>query len=214
MAHIVPPAIEEYAMQHSTPESELLEQINRETYLKVLQPHMLSGPLQGAFLQMMVRLLKPRRILELGTYTGYATLCMARAMPEGARLITIDKNEELKEQVEQYLEKAAVAHAVEYHIGRAEQVIDSLEGNFDLVFIDADKANNLVYYQKIIDRVNTGGLIIADNVLWKGRVLEEEGNEKGHTRNIKKFNAYVASDSRVETVMLPLRDGLLLAYKL
>lgn len=214
MARIVPPAIEEYATQHSTSENDLLARINRETYLKVLQPHMLSGPLQGAFLRMMVRLLKPGRILELGTYTGYATLCMAQAMPEGARLITIDKNEELKDQVEEYLASASLTHAVEYYIGRAEQIIDSLDGSFDLVFIDADKASNLVYYQKIIDRVNTGGLIIADNVLWKGRVLEKESDAKGHTRNIQEFNAYVASDSRVETVMLPLRDGLLLACKL
>ncbi len=196
---------------HSTPETVLLKKIRRETHLQVLMPQMLSGPAQGALLAVLVRLTRARRVLEIGTFTGYASLWMAQALPDDGLLHTIDRNEELEDRVRGYFDESDVGHRIIYHWGDAREVIPTLDETFDLVFIDADKDNYQHYYELIIDKVRENGLIVVDNVLWGGKVINEKPDRK--TKAIRDFNDYVHHDARVANVLLPLRDGLLLLIK-
>lgn len=210
--HLVSEQIEQYIAQHSSPEEALLSELNRETHVKVQMPQMLSGHLQGQFLEMLSRMLQPKRILEIGTYTGYSGLCLAKGLTEDGLLYTIDINEELQPMVEQYISKAGLTNRVKQLIGDARQIIPTLNETFDLVFIDADKINYSTYYDLVFDKVRTGGYIVADNVLWSGKVLEEKKDKD--TVAIDNYNKKVASDKRVECYILPLRDGLNIARKL
>ena len=204
--------LEQYSAQHSTDESELLKQINRDTHAKVLMPRMLSGHLQGRVLSMISHMMKPKRILEIGTYTGYSALCLAEGLQADGKLITIDINEELETRVRGYIDAADLTDKVEYFIGNAAVIIPTLTGEFDLVFIDADKEQYSEYYDLVIEKVKCGGIILADNVLWSGKVIDEKPDKD--TRAILAFNKKVQADNRVENVLLPLRDGIMLIRKL
>ena len=204
--------LEQYSAQHSTDESELLKQINRDTHAKVLMPRMLSGHLQGRVLSMISHMMKPKRILEIGTYTGYSALCLAEGLQADGKLITIDINEELETRVRGYIDAADLTDKVEYFIGNAAVIIPTLTGEFDLVFIDADKEQYSEYYDLVIEKVKCGGIILADNVLWSGKVIDEKPDKD--TRAILAFNKKVQADNRVENVLLPLRDGIRLIRKL
>ncbi|MET4138671.1 O-methyltransferase [Pedobacter sp. UYP1] len=193
------------------PESELLQQIDRETNLKVLMPRMLSGHYQGRVLSMLSKLITPKRILEIGTFTGYATLCMAEGLAQDGIIYTLDKNMELEDRVRGYFAVSPYNSQIKYIMGDATQTINDLNETFDLVFIDADKKNNGTYYDLIFDRVRPGGLIIVDNVLWSGKVLTLQQDRD--TVNISTFNDKVAGDDRVEKLILPVRDGLFIIRK-
>ncbi len=207
----LPEALEEYVAQHTTQENEVLQQLNRETNAKVMMPRMISGHLQGRFLAMMSQMIQPKTILEIGTYTGYSAICLAEGLKDGGTLHTIDINEELEELVRGYFEKAGISNKVQYHIGNAIDIIPTLQGPYDLVFIDADKINYAKYYDQVIDKVATGGYILADNVLWSGKVISEKQDKD--TAALVAFNAKLMADPRVETVMVPIRDGILIARK-
>jgi predicted O-methyltransferase YrrM len=210
--HLISSEIEQYIEQHSSPEEAVLKELNRETYVKVQMPNMLSGHLQGQFLEMLSRMLHPKRILEIGTFTGYSGMCLANGLPDDGLLYTIDINEELQPMVEKYINKAGFSKKVKQLIGDARQIIPTLDEPFDLVFIDADKINYSTYYDLVFDKVRTGGYIIADNVLWSGKVLAEKKDKD--TTAIDEYNKKVAADTRVENYILPLRDGLNIARKL
>lgn len=207
-------SIYDYCEAWSEPQGSLLYELERETYLKTLAPQMMSGALQGQLLAMLSRLVKPERALEIGTFTGYAAICLAQGLAPGGKLLTVEANPELEHLIRKYLRKAALEDKVELHIGDALELIPELPGHFDLVFIDAGKQYYRVYYDLIIDRVRPGGLILADNVLWSGKVADEALREKDtDTRLLHEFNAYLHADSRVESLLLPIRDGLLAARK-
>lgn len=192
-------------------EPALLKKINRDTYLKDTKAHMLSGHFQGRVLSMLSKLVAPKQILEIGTFTGYATLALAEGLKTGGIIHTIDINEELQERVQTYFDASEKQAQIQYHIGDAIDVIPNITGTFDLVFIDADKKRNKIYYEMVIDRVSSGGLILVDNVLWKGRVLDE--NPDNQTRQILALNNYLAADQRVDKLILPIRDGLFVLRK-
>lgn len=204
--------IQHYAEQHTEPESKLLAHINRETHAKVMMPRMLSGHLQGRILSILSHMVRPEKILEIGTYTGYSALCMVEGLQPGGRLITIDINEELEERVRSSFKEAGVEDTIDYIIGNALDVIPELGDNFDLVFIDADKINYLNYLELIISKVRKGGFIIADNVLWSGKVLNDRKDKD--TQAIDIFNQEVHKDERVQNVLFPVRDGLMVLRKL
>lgn len=204
--------IEHYSTQHSTTESDLLKQINRDTHAKVMMPRMLSGHLQGRVLSMISNMMRPKRILEIGTYTGYSALCLAEGLQPDGKLITVDINEELQERVKAYFSAADLKDKVEYFIGDAATIIPTLTDEFDLVFIDADKEQYSTYYDLVIDKVKTGGVILADNVLWSGKVLDSKPDKD--TRAIVEFNNKIQADKRVENVLLPIRDGIMMIRKL
>ncbi|MEO0330922.1 MAG: O-methyltransferase [Bacteroidota bacterium] len=206
-------AIENYVREHSTLETPLLNELRRETYLKVLMPHMVSGPVQGSVLAMLVRMIRPQRILEIGTFTGYSAIWMASAMPSGGKLITLDINEELSEIVQKYIHQSELQDVIEPKIGNALELIPTLEETFELVFIDADKANYPHYYELALGKLRSGGFIIADNVLWHGKVVDSGKKVDAKTQVLKDFNAFIQQDSRVENVLLPIRDGLMVAQK-
>lgn len=206
-------AIEEYLEQHTTPMDEVLHELYRETHLHAMNPRMASGPVQGRFLQFLCQLMQPKKVLEIGTFTGFATICMARGMASDGLLTTIEANEEYEGVIRKYLAKAAVADRVRLIIGDAKEVIPTLEGGFDLVFIDADKISYPSYYDLVIEKLNPGGVILADNVLWEGKVLNV-GTKERDTKAIQAFNDKVQNDPRVENVLLPLRDGLMMVRKL
>lgn len=193
------------------PENELLQRIDRETQLKVLMPRMLSGHYQGRVLSMLSKLISPKRILEIGTFTGYATLCLAEGLTADGILYTLDINEELEERVRGYFAESPLGNQIKYILGDATRTLNDLDEVFDLVFIDADKKNNGTYYDLIFDRVRPGGLIIVDNVLWSGKVLTNQQDKD--TRNISTFNDKVTADQRVEKLILPVRDGLFIIRK-
>lgn len=194
------------------PEPELLRQINRETHLKVLKPRMLSGHYQGRVLSMLSKLITPRRILEIGTYTGYATLCLAEGLVEGGEIHTIEVNPELEGMIRKNFSQSPLASRIKQHTGDARTIIPELNESWDLVFIDADKANNSTYYDLVFDKVRSGGLILTDNVLWSGKVLEKGLDDKD-TSIIDQFNHKVAQDPRVEKLILPIRDGVFVIRK-
>jgi predicted O-methyltransferase YrrM len=208
----LPEEISKYAEAHTSPESALLKQINRDTHAKVLMPRMLSGHLQGRFLSMISHLIKPENILEIGTYTGYSAICLAEGLQSQGKLVTIDVNEELENRVRDYFAMAGISANVDYRIGDAAKIIPTLSETFDLVFIDADKENYAFYYDLVFDKVKKGGMIMADNVLWSGKVVKPKPDKD--TRAILAFNEKVASDPRVEVILLPLRDGILMARKI
>jgi len=193
-------------LQYCEPESELLQRINRETNLKVLLPRMLSGHYQGRVLSMLSKLVNPKRILEVGTFTGYATLCLAEGLQPDGKLYTLDINVELEDMVRRNLADSAYEKQIVYLLGDAMENIPQLDEVFDLVFIDADKKNNGSYYDLVIDKVRPGGLIIVDNVLWSGKVLSNQQDKD--TKNIITFNDKIAKDTQVEKLILPVRDGL------
>ena len=202
----------EYLDRHCEPEDELLKRINRETHLKVLMPRMLSGHYQGRVLSMLSKMIRPKRILEIGTFTGYATLCLAEGLSEKGVLHTIEINPELEDMVREHFSRSNLNQQITYHPGNALDIISELDEVFDLVFIDADKKNNMNYFDLVIDKVRPGGLIIIDNVLWNGKVLNSAGADKD-TRGIIDFNRILGSDQRIEKLILPVRDGLFLALK-
>ena len=206
--------LSKYAEDHTTPESDLLAQLNRETYSQVLIPRMLSGHLQGRILSLISKIKQPRNVLEIGTYTGYAALCLAEGLTENGELDTIEKNEELETRILKYFKQSPYASQLNLHIGDAIELVASLDKKFDLVFIDADKSNYLNYYNLVFDKLNTGALIIADNVLWSGKVLNESQIAKDiDTKALVEFNSFVQQDSRVENVLMPVRDGLMIIRK-
>ncbi|GAB3201683.1 putative O-methyltransferase YrrM [Pontibacter aydingkolensis] len=204
-----------YAEEHTSLESELLHKVNRQTHLSVMKPRMLSGHMQGRLLAMFSHMIKPKQILEVGTYTGYSALCLAEGLQQGGTLHTIDINEELEERVRSYFEEAGLSQSIKYYIGNALDIIPTIDAAFDLVFIDADKINNAAYYDMVIDRMAQGGYIIADNVLWSGKVLEKYRKKLDEdTAALLAFNKKVHDDPRVENILLPIRDGLMIARKL
>jgi predicted O-methyltransferase YrrM len=211
----LPEKLDDYICDHTKPETSLLRQLNRETYSKILMPRMLSGHLQGRVLSMLSHMIKPRRILEIGTYTGYSALCLAEGLAEGGILHTIDINEELETMVRKYISLAGLENKIQYHIGDAQQIIPYLHEKLDLVFIDADKENYSTYYDLVFDKVIQGGFIIADNVLWSGKVLQDEPGamDDKDTVAIVAFNDKVMNDDRVENVLFPIRDGLMVVRK-
>lgn len=201
-----------YAERHTEPESPLLEKIKRETHLEVLQPRMLSGPFQGRFLSLISKILHPKCILEIGTYTGYSALCLAEGLDKDGKIITIDVNEELEKRVRGYFNESPWREQIEYVIGDATEVIANLNETFDIVFIDADKKNYIQYFNLVVDRVRPGGLILADNVLWSGKVVNHDHNDR-ETAILRDFNELINSDNRVDSLLLPIRDGIMIARK-
>ena len=205
--------IDDYILRHSDEEGQLLAALNRDAHVNLLQPRMLSGHLQGRFLKMLCRVARPARVLEIGTYTGYATLCLAEGLPTGGHVDTIELNDEMEDFIRKYLEQSPFRDRVTLHIGDARAVIPTLEGEFDLVFIDADKRQYSAYYDLVFPRVRPGGLILADNTLWDGHVVESPAPTDRQTLGIMAFNDKIKRDERVEKVILPLRDGLTLIWK-
>ncbi len=208
------PELVEYAEAHTYPESPLLKKLDRDTNLKALYPKMLSGHLQGRLLSMISHMIKPDRILEIGTYTGYSAICLAEGMLSNGELVTIDINRELSDIVKGYLEDAGIQDRVQVLHGDALQILPTLSGPFDLVFLDADKQNYSRYFDLIIDKVPPGGFILADNVLWYGKVLESGEKVDKETRGILDFNHKVHKDSRVENLLLPIRDGIMILRRI
>ena len=206
--------LDDYVCAHSQNEPEVLKDLNRKTHASVLQPRMLSGHFQGRVLSLLSNMIKPQRVLEIGTYTGYSALCFAEGLADGGKVITLDVNEELEELVRSYIEKADMNSKIDYRIGDATQMIPTLEEEFDIVFIDADKKNYVNYYNLVFDKVKKGGYIIADNVLWSGKVLEDYDKLDKDTQVIMDYNKLVHEDSRVQVVLFPIRDGLSIARKL
>ena len=206
--HFISEELENYIAQHSQNEPELLAALNRETHQKVLQPRMLSGHFQGRVLSMLSKLIRPMRILEIGTYTGYATLCLCEGMQKNGSIDTIDINEELALIQKKYFDLSSWATQIHQHIGDAIEIIPTLEKKYDLVFIDADKENYLNYFDLIVPMMNEGGIILSDNVLWSGKVLETPDPRDLSTNILLEYNKRLQQDPRVETVLLPIRDGL------
>lgn len=209
----LPEVIDEYASKYTHAHSATLEALERETWQEVLMPRMLSGHQQGRFLSLLSHLVKPQNILEIGTYTGYSAICMAEGLVEGGMVHTIDINEELAPRVRRFLAKAQMDHCVTMHVGDAMSIIPSLDAPWDMVFIDADKERYSAYFDLVVDRVNPGGLIIADNVLWSGKVCDGQSDDK-ETVALRAYNEKIAADPRVEHQLLPFRDGLMIARKL
>ncbi|MEZ4839455.1 O-methyltransferase [Flavobacterium sp.] len=206
--HFLSEDLEDYVAAHSQAEPELLAQLNKETYQKVLLPRMLSGHFQGRVLSMLSKLIRPASILEIGTYTGYATLCLCEGMQENGIVHTIDIKEELVDFQRKYFDKSPWGNQIVQHLGEAVDIIPTLETKFDLVFIDADKENYLNYYELIVPKMNKGGIILSDNVLWSGKVVEPLKEGDLSTKILLEYNRRLNNDSRVENVLLPIRDGL------
>lgn len=202
-------ALEDYIEQHTTQMDAVLEELYRETHLRYMNPQMMSGPTQGKFLQLLCQSIKPKRILEIGTFTGFASICFARGLSNDGKLITIEANEEYEEIIHKYLEKAGVAQQVELILGDAQTVIPTLTDSFDLVYIDADKKSYPLYYELVKKKTHKGSIILADNVLWDGKVLDASTKD-GDTQAIIAFNQRVQADPTVENVILPIRDGLMM----
>lgn len=204
--------LEKYIETHSEPEPPVLKELSRLTHLKTLRPRMLSGNMQGQFLKMMCHLVNAKRVLEIGTFTGYAAISMAMGMAEDGIVHTIDINDEIEDFAREFIAKSGLEDRIVFHVGDACEMIPQLDETFDLVFIDADKRQYVEYYKLIFDKVRPGGLILADDVLWDGKVLDE-ANRDAQTKGILAFNEYVQADSRVENILLPFRHGLMLMRK-
>lgn len=205
-------ALDQYCEAHTTAPPDLLYRLERETYLKTLAPQMASGPLQGQLLTMLTRMLQPQLVLEIGTFTGYATLCIARGMPPTGRIHTIEVNDEIAYISQKYFNQSPQAEQITAHLGDAQTIVPSIEGQFDMVFIDAGKKDYAAHFDLTVDRVRPGGILIADNVLWSGKVMNE--NPDRDTQVLLDFNKKVQADPRVENVLLPIRDGLLVMQRM
>jgi predicted O-methyltransferase YrrM len=205
--------IEQYALEHSEVESTLLNELNRQTHIKIIQPRMLSGHLQGRILSLLSQSIRPKTILEIGTYTGYSALCMAEGLQKNGQLYTIDNNKEIAPFANKYFNKSSYKNLIKMIVGNALDVIPDLNLKWDLVFIDADKENYSNYFDAIIENVNQGGMIIADNVLWSGKVTKPTSKNDVETQALKSFNEKVHSDSRVSNVLMPVRDGMMIMIK-
>lgn len=210
---IVNKKIEAYCEDHTSLEPEVLQALNRHTHVNVLRPRMLSGHLQGRLLSMISKMIQPKRILEIGTYTGYSAICLAEGLKEDGELITIDVNYELADLVNEYVEKAGFKEQIKLKIGNAKEIVPTLDKNFDLVFIDADKNSYSLYYDMLIDDLPSGAIIIADNILWSGKVAQEVDPNDKDTVLLMEFNKKVQDDVRVENVLLSIRDGLMVIRK-
>ncbi|MFY8189100.1 MAG: O-methyltransferase [Flavobacterium sp.] len=206
--HFISEELEDYVEKHSAKEPALLAALNKETFQKILIPRMLSGHFQGRVLSMISKICRPTTILEIGTYTGYATLCLCEGLQENGEIHTIDIKEELVDFQRKYFEKSDWNHQIHQHLGEALDILPGLDLKFDLVFIDADKENYLNYYEMIVPMMNKGGIILSDNVLWSGKVLEKLQEGDKSTEILLEYNERLANDPRVETVLLPIRDGL------
>lgn len=205
--------LEKYILNHIDPEDEVLWELDRETHLKVLGSRMISGHLQGAVLTMIAKMIRPETILEIGTFTGYSAICLARGLQSGGKLITIEIDDELENLAARFIKNAGLENTIEQRIGPALEIIPKLSGPFDLVFIDAHKPEYSAYYEAVFDKIKTGGYIIADNTLWSGKVTEKPAADDFQTNGILAFNSLIKNDSRVEKVILPLRDGMTLIRK-
>ena len=209
--HFLSEELENYAAQHTEDEPLLLQELKKRTHLNVLQPRMISGHFQGRFLSLLSKMVQPRTILEIGTYTGYATLCLAEGLhPEGV-LHTIDIKEELTDLQREFFDRSGYGNQIVQHLGKAADIIPSLDTTFDLVFIDADKQNYAHYFDLVIEKMNRGGIILSDNVLWSGKGVEEVKHNDKHTQALMAYNQKIKDDPRVETVLLPIRDGITLS---
>lgn len=206
--HFISQELENYIEQHSEKEPELLAALNKETYQKVLLPRMLSGHFQGRVLSMLSKLIRPVNILEIGTYTGYSALCLCEGMQENGTLHTIDIKEELVDFQRKHFDKSPWGNQITQHLGEAVDIIPTLDFKFDLVFIDADKENYINYFELIVPKMNKGGIILSDNVLWSGKVVEPLNPKDSSTKILLEYNLLLKNDPRVETVLLPIRDGL------
>lgn len=211
--HFLSDELEKYVENHTAPESEILHELNRETHLKVLIPRMLSGHVQGRVIATFSHMIKPKRVLEIGTYTGYSALCWAEGLADGGKVVTIDKNAELEKMVRGYFERSRMNDKIDFKVGNAMEIIPTLNEEWDIVFIDADKENYINYYNMVIDHVKPGGFIMADNVLWSGRVLLEENKMDKDTKVIAEYNNLVMKDDRVEPVLFAVRDGIMVCRK-
>jgi len=205
--------IDQYVCEHTSPETELLADLNRQTHIKILQPRMLSGHFQGRLLTMFVKMIQPKHILEIGTYTGYSALSFLEGLDESAKITTIDCNIELEDFTRSFFKKSGRAHQIDYRLGDALEILPLIDPDYDLVFIDADKNNYLNYYEFVVEKIKSGGYIIADNVLWSGKVCDNPSKFDKDTLAIDAFNNFVQNDSRVENIMLPIRDGLTVIRK-
>lgn len=205
--------LDDYVVAHSEKEPELLYELNRQTHLQILRPRMLSGHFQGRVLSMFAQMIQPKNVLEIGTYTGYSALCMAEGLAPDGKIITIDRNEELEDFVNEFIQKSEYKNQIECKIGDAMEIIPQLDEQFDLVFIDADKGNYINYYNLVFDKVPSGGYILIDNVLWSGKVIEPTEEGDVDTKTLKELNKLVHEDERVQEVLLPIRDGLTLIRK-
>lgn len=206
----LPENIDDYVISHSQSEPQLLQQLNKETWQKVLNPRMLSGAYQGRLLSIISKIVHPKTILEIGTYTGYSALCLAEGMQKNGQLITIDKNEELENFAKKYFDKSDYKNQIQQIIGNAIDIIPTLTQKFDLVFIDADKSNYINYFNLIVNKMNSGGVILSDNVLWSGKIIEDLKPNDIDTKTLLAYNKLLNSDDRIETILLPIRDGLTL----
>jgi caffeoyl-CoA O-methyltransferase len=205
--------IDNYVCAHSENEPQLLYELNRETHINVLRPRMLSGHFQGRVLSMISHMIQPKNVLEIGTYTGYSALCFAEGLADGGKILTLDKNEELEDLVNEFIQKSDYKNAIECRIGDAMEIIPTLNEEYDLVFIDADKSNYINYYNMVFDKVKKGGYIIIDNVLWSGKVIEEVEKGDVDTQVLIDLNKLIHEDERVQEVLFPIRDGLMIARK-
>lgn len=210
----IPKKLDDYVVEHSQDEPELLKQLNRETYQKILVPRMLSGHFQGRLLSMLSKLCRPKNILEIGTYTGYSALCLAEGMHVDGELDTIDINEELYDFQRKYFDRSNFGHQIFQHVGNALEIIPTLDKMYDMIFIDADKENYPQYFHATIDKLNPGGIILSDNVLWSGKVIEDLNPDDQETKALIKYNKLLKEDHRIETLMLPIRDGLTICRKI
>ena len=211
--HFIPEELDDYVVKHSENEPQLLQRLNRETYQKILQPRMLSGHYQGRILSLISKLVNPKNILEIGTYTGYSALCLAEGMQDSGELHTIDINEELHDFQRKYFDKSGYGTQIIQHTGNALDIIPQLDKIFDLIFIDADKENYSNYFHCVIDKLNSGGIILSDNVLWSGKVIEPVKADDTSTKALIVYNKLLKEDQRIETVLLPIRDGLAISRK-
>lgn len=205
--------LSDYCENNTSPESEVLAKLNRETHLKVVSPRMLSGHLQGRFLSFISKLLQPKLIVEIGTYTGYSALCLAEGLHPEGKLISIDVNEETSSFAKSFIAKTQYSNQIELVLADAKEFVKTINEPIDFVFIDADKKNYLMYYHLVIDKLNKGGLIIADNVLWSGKITMPENDMDRETLALHQFNQFVQQDTRVENMLLPIRDGLMIVRK-
>jgi predicted O-methyltransferase YrrM len=209
-----PVLLDKYIINHISPEEDYLHELDRETNLKVMRSRMLSGHLQGQILSMISAMIRPKCILEIGTFTGYSALCLAKGLADGGKLHTIEIDDELESIAQKYFAKSGMADRIIHHIGDAQKIIPSIDESFDLVFIDADKRDYCNYYRLVFDHIPVGGFIIADNILWSGKVVDPTAADEEQTKGILEFNDLVQNDARVRNVILPVRDGIMLVQKI